>query len=29
MRKLLVQGARAVIYHINRRHDNYGEWIKN
>ncbi|MBC8949048.1 transposase [Xenorhabdus sp. TS4] len=29
IRKLLVQGARAVIYHINRRHDNYGEWIKN
>ncbi|MGV7961487.1 IS110 family transposase [Photorhabdus tasmaniensis] len=28
MRKLLVQGARAVIYHINRRSDNYGEWIK-
>ncbi|WP_254850638.1 IS110 family transposase [Xenorhabdus bovienii] len=28
IRKLLVQGARAVIYHINRRHDNYGDWIK-
>ncbi len=28
IRKLLVQGAIAVIYHINRRHDNYGEWIK-
>ncbi|MBD2812602.1 IS110 family transposase [Xenorhabdus sp. Vera] len=28
IRKLLVQGAKAVIYHVNRRHDNYGEWIK-
>ncbi|MGJ0629758.1 IS110 family transposase [Xenorhabdus bovienii] len=28
IRKLLVQGARAVIYPINRRHDNYGEWVK-
>ncbi|MFD0705714.1 IS110 family RNA-guided transposase [Photorhabdus akhurstii] len=29
IRKLLVQGAKAVIHHINRRHDNYGDWIKN
>ncbi|MDE1496613.1 IS110 family transposase [Xenorhabdus bovienii] len=28
IRKLLVQGARAVIYPINRRHDNYDEWVK-
>ncbi|MDX8001193.1 IS110 family transposase [Xenorhabdus sp. Reich] len=28
IRNLLVQGAKAVIYHVNRRHDNYGEWIK-
>ncbi len=29
MRKLLVQGARAVIYNVHRKLDTHSEWIKS